>query len=126
MKKIDRKQITLFVIVFVVFMFIELMVDFILLGGILLFLSVKSMVMIEKLKKKGREQLGKYVDFNSDYKGYKTPVIEYKTHTGEVIQQEPQYYVSTDLDRFRSYRDKIGTPVKIIYDPENQRFSSKN
>jgi hypothetical protein len=59
--------------------------------------------------------------YQSDNEGYKTPVIEFSTTSGEEITEKPLFYVSSDLSKIRSYKDKFDQPVSVLYDPDNPK-----
>jgi hypothetical protein len=120
MNVIAKKYWTYIIIVFVIFILLEPILNLLLIGGLVLFFSLEYLVTIEKLKKNGKEQTGKYLHFEVDgEEGHKTPTIEFITHTGNIVKEQPYYYASTDLSKIKSYNNKIGKPVTIIYDSEN-------
>lgn len=88
-------------------------------GIVLFYHSNKSLSLLDKLKKNGKERIGKIVSYESDDEGYKTPIIEYETLNGTIIKKKPSIYISSDLSKILSYKNNINTKIKIIYNKEN-------
>ncbi|TAE56724.1 MAG: hypothetical protein EAZ89_04410, partial [Bacteroidetes bacterium] len=54
---------------------------------------------------------------------YKIPVVAFTTQSGELISEKPSMYLTTDVSKFMSYKDRINRPVAVLYDPDRpQKF----
>ena len=119
--KYIEKYWKLIVFIFVVFIFINIALSFLLLGLLVFYFSVETYIFNEKIQKVGIERSGKIISYESDYEGYKTPIIEFETKNGELISEKPYLYASTDLSKIRTYTNYIDKPVIILHDPENPK-----
>jgi len=116
LKKYNLYEIIFFV-VFVFFMFYKLIVCFPLMGSFMIFKVIDYFLFLKYIKKNGVLHNGEIVSYEND-RGYKTPVIAFET-SEQHIKQRPRLYVSSDLDKFRSYKKNIGKTVSLLYDPRN-------
>ena len=73
------------------------------------------------MKKNGVKTLGKIIQYETDDEGYKTPIIQYLTITGEELTGKPSIYSATDASKLRSYSGKILKKTTIIYDLSNPK-----
>ncbi len=89
-----------------------------LVGLLIFYIAVTGIDFILAMRKRGVECNGKYLSFQPGSDGYKNPNIEFTTLSGELITGKPTAYASTDLSKFRSYKNLIGNEVAILYDPE--------
>lgn len=108
-------------IVFGFSMFIKPAVCSLILGLLLCYMSTEYILFLKKVHRKGIESIGRILFFESDSDGHKTPMIEFTTIEGETILDKPFLYVSTDLSTIRSYKNRNGKEVSIIYDPEDPK-----
>ena len=107
------------VIVFVLCIFIKPALCFLILGTLVSYMGFATIIFLKKIAKKGIDWTGKIIEYQSDSDGYKTPVIEFTTMTGDTIRREPFVYASTDLSKFRTYDKFIDQSVPIMYDPDD-------
>jgi hypothetical protein len=112
---------------FGVCMFIKPALCFLILGTLISYLGLASVIFLKKITKSGIEWTGNIIEFQSDSDGYKTPLIEFKTMEGEIIREKPFIYASTDLSKIRSYSNYIDQSVPILYDQDDpKKFVLKN
>jgi hypothetical protein len=116
MKYIEKYWIAI-VIVFLLFMFIKPVVCFLMLGSLIFYIGIKSILFLKRIQEKGITCTGKILSFQADRKGYKTPVVEFTPVEGGSIAEKPFIYASTDLNKIRSYKKMIDKEVLILYDP---------
>lgn len=83
----------------------------------MIFKVIDYFLFLKYIKKNGIRHSGKIVSYEND-RGYKTPVIAFETKE-QHIEQTPQLHVSSDLDKFRSFKKNIGKTVSLLYDPKN-------
>ena len=122
-----KKYAVLIVIAFVICIFIKPALCFLILGSLVSCVGFATIIFLQKIKKRGTHWTGKIVEYQSDSDGYKIPLIEFTTITGEVVRAKPFVYASTDLSKFRTYSKFVDQTVPIVYDPDNpQRFVLKN
>jgi len=115
------------VVIFSVSMFIKPALCFLILGSLILYFSLESILFLRKVTKNGIEWTGKIIKYQIERGGYKTPLIEFTTMTGELIREQPHVYTATDLSKFRTYKNSIDQPVPILYDPDDpKKFVLKN
>lgn len=115
------------VVTFGVCMFIKPALCPLILGTIISYAGFAAVIFLKKINRSGIDWTGNIVEFQSDGDGYKTPLIEFTTMTGDIIREKPFVYVSIDLSKIRSYSKLIDTSVPILYDPDDpKRFVLKN
>lgn len=102
-------------------MFIKPAFCFIILGSLVSYMGLTSILFINKIGNIGIEWTGNIIDYESDSDGHKIPVIEFTTIAGEEIKEKPFIYSSTDLSKIRSYKNFINNSVPILYDPDDPR-----
>lgn len=109
-------------ILFVFFMFYKSIICLIIVGSLLLYYGIDTLLFLNYISENGIESLGKILFYESDVENYKTPVIEFKTLEEELIKGKPYYYASTDLSKFISYKNATNKNITILYcseTPEN-------
>ncbi len=122
----NKKYQWLFVIAFVFFLFYKLIFCFLLLGGLIVFYVIFYSVFLNNINKNGKETIGKIISYEIEHEGYKTPLIEFEIY-GKKILKKPYYYSSTDLSKFKTYRNKIDKSIPIIYIPNDpEKFIIKS
>lgn len=107
------------VLVFVIFMFIKPIICFVILGPIISFACIDYLRVIKILKRIGIQKTGKIIKYTRGWKGYQTPTINFSTTNGEIIEAEPYFYASSDINKIRTFKNYIDKPVEIKYNPEN-------
>lgn len=115
---IQKYSIAIF-LVFVFFMFYEPQICFIIIGLLMLLYGIQYFLFFKNIQKNGIETKGRILSYQSDNEGYKTPIIEFKTLENLEVKKEPYYYWSTDLSKFKSYKNNINESVSILYDPKS-------
>lgn len=118
MMNIQKYSIAIF-LVFVFFMFYEPQICFIIIGLLMLLYGIQYFLFFKNIQKNGIETKGRILSYQSDNEGYKTPIIEFKTLENLEVKKEPYYYWSTDLSKFKSYKNNINESVSILYDPKS-------
>lgn len=116
-----KKYGAVFFILFVIAMFTKPLLCFIILGGLFFCIGLFADKLSQTLKKDGLTSTGIIVRYETDGDEINTPVVEFKTISGEVIRSKPYLYASTDLSKLKSYSDKIDQEVEVLYlpgDPE--------
>lgn len=118
-----KNQISLpFFILFVICMFFKPVLCFLLLGIACTYYSIHTLLVLNKLNKNKIECFGKIVSYESDSEGFKTPLIEFETSDGKTFRGKPFIHSSSDLDKFKTYKENINKNIKIQYnfkEPEN-------
>lgn len=115
------------VISFVFFLFYKPVICFLILGTLFLFYGIYSLSSLIWITKNGIESHGKIVSYESDEKGYKTPVIEFQISEGRNFKGKPFLHTSSDLDKFQTYQKNINKTIKIIYNPKDpEKFILKD
>lgn len=102
-------------------MFIEPSFCLFILGGLFVFICIEGVLFLNRIQLVGIRRQGKIIGFESDHDGYNTPIIEFETLEGEIIEDKPYVSISTSLSRFRSYKNKIQKPVPILYMPNSPK-----
>lgn len=118
MKFIERYWIVL-VIAFLFLFFVNKALGILILGSVASYFSIVTIKKQRELSRTGLTVVGKIKSYTVDSDGYSTPIIQFTTLDGSVISKEPYAYVSTDVDRFQSYKSSIDTNVVVLYDPAN-------
>ena len=114
-------------VTFGVCMFVKPVLCFLILGILVSYLGFASVMFLKKITETGIEWTGKIIEYQSDSKGHKTPLIEFTTMTGDIIKEKPFIYASTDLSKIRTYSNFIDQSVPILYDPDDpKKFVLKN
>lgn len=89
-------------------------------GFLLLCIGIASLLFLIKIEKKGVHSPGKIISYETSSRGYKTPVVEYKTIEKNSILNKPFLYASTNIDPDKS---KIDKEVLVQYDSDKpERF----
>ena len=115
MKRLAKYWIV-FAIVFVVFIFIQPAVCFLIVGLIVFYLCLNTILLFNHLRKRGITVTANMVSFEEDTDNDKIPVIAFKTLQGELINGKPAMY---------SVRENktLTMEVQIIYQPQRpQKF----
>ena len=116
-----KKYGIVIVIVFALSMFIEPAVCFFILGSIFFYAGVKAVLLLKRIRRNGIACTGTITEYESDSDGYKTPFVEFTTLAGDRIAKKPYLYASTDADKLMSYKNRIGQPVPVLYDPNDPK-----
>lgn len=116
-----KKYGLIIVVLFVFFMFYKPIFCSLILGTLVFYYGINSLIFLNYIKKNGIESLGEILLYESDEDGYKTPIIEFKTLKGELIKQKPYYYASTDFSIFRTYKNDINKKITVLYSEENPK-----
>lgn len=116
----------LFVIAFVFSMYYKPVFCFLLIGTLSVFYVIHYALFLNKIKKHGKEVIGKILSYETDHKGYKIPLVEFEVNE-QIISKKPYYYSSTDLSKIKSYKQNINKSFPILYDPNNpEKFIIKS
>ena len=107
------------VIAFVVSMFYKPMFCFIILGSWVIITSFNYWRFLLNIEKNGIEGVGKILSYESDYKGYKTPIVEFTSKSGTHVRKKPHFHVSTDFSKLLTHKNTIDTTIDILYDPNS-------
>ncbi|KGO85041.1 DUF3592 domain-containing protein [Flavobacterium suncheonense] len=121
MIKYIEKYWIIIALVFIIFAFIKPSICFLILGLVFLIFSIESYKFNKYIYLKGVKCSAKILTYESDYEGHKTPIIEFKIASGEIISEKPYFYASTDFSKIRTYKNKINQNVNILYDPKNPK-----
>lgn len=108
----------IFVVLFVFFIFYKTIVCALLLGSFMIFKVINHFLFLKYIRKNGIRHSGEIVSYENDEEGYKTPIITFEV-AGQLIKRTPQGHFSSDIDKFRSFKENIGKSVSILYDPKN-------
>jgi len=119
MKNIKKLDI-IFFISFAFFMFYKPIICILLIGSMIIFHSINYAIFLSRINRFGKETIGKILSYETEYKGYKTPIIEFEVETKK-IKEKPFFYASTDLSKIRSYSNNIDKLVPILYIPSNPK-----
>jgi len=116
----------LYVIAFVFFMFYKPIFCFLLLGTLVVFYVIQYSIFLNNINKNGKEIIGKIVSYEIEQEGYKIPLVEFEIN-GMKILKKPYYYTSTDLSKFKTYKNKIDKSIEIVYIPSDpEKFIIKS
>lgn len=107
------------VAIFVFFMFYEQAGSAITLGSTLVYLCVDGIIFLRIIKKTGSRTEAKVIGYETDHDGDKTPVLEFKTSEGNIIEGKPYISISANLSGFRLNSKKKYIPVPILYLPND-------
>jgi len=125
--EIVKKYWIVIIVTFGLCIFIKPALCPLILGTLLSYLGLCSVVFLKNISKRGIDWTGNIIEYESDSEGYKTPVIEFTTLKGETVKKKPTIYATTDLSKIRTYKDLINHSVPILYDPDDpQKFILKN
>lgn len=116
-----KKYWMIFVLAFVVAMFTKPELCFLIIGLLVSYIGFEAIITLKVITQKGVECSGIIIQYQANRNGYKIPLIEFKTTSGELIREKPYIYSSTGLSKVRSYKKLINQPVLIVYDPENPK-----
>lgn len=117
LKKYNPYEIIFFVL-FVFFIFYKPIVCALLLGSFIIFKVIDYLLFLKYIQKNGIPLVGEIVSYENDDENYKTPIITFEV-AGQHIKRTPQGYFSSDIDKFRSFKENIGKTIPILYDPRN-------
>lgn len=124
---LNKNHAIIIFILFVFFIFYKPAVCFLIFGLLTLYYMIFSVLFLNKINKNGIESTGEIISYESDDEGYKIPVIQFETADGKNLIGKPYLFTSTDLDKFQSYKERIGKNIKITYDSENpEKFILKD
>ena len=100
---------------------------FIFIGLLGIFYAIYVISSLSDFQKKGIEVNGTILSYDSDYEGYRTPIIEFTTLNGIEIENKPKYYSSSDLGKVIKLDKNINSTITILYDPKfPERFIIKD
>lgn len=123
----NKKYSTIIIVLFVLSMIFKPVFCFLILGILVLCYSVSYLLFLNDIQKNGIESPGKIMLYESDDEGYKTPIVEFKTAEGELVQKKPYYYASSDLSKFRTYKNNLNKSVIVLYSQEKpEKFIIKS
>lgn len=122
--KLIKKYWTVLIIAYAIFIFINPIICSLLLGFLFLYLSFLVIKAQISVIKNGVAAVGKIKSYRIGLKGSATPTIEFTSAKGVLITKEPIISSSTDLSKFRSYRNMIDKEILVLYNPTNpEEFS---
>ena len=125
MEYVKKYGIIIF-IVFAFFMFYKLIICFLIIGLIVLIYGIHYYTFLNNIDHNGIESIGEILRYESDDENYKTPIVKFDAKNGINIEAKPYYYSSTDLSKFRTYKNKINKKITVIYEPKKpERFIIK-
>ena len=116
-----QKYWIIITIVFFFSSFINPAISMLIMGLLIIYVSVSTLLLLKRIHDNGLKVFGKILSYQRGRKGYKTPIIEFTPVGGESITAEPCIYASTDLSKVRSYQSKIDTEIIVLYDPEDPK-----
>ncbi|MBA5245742.1 DUF3592 domain-containing protein [Marnyiella aurantia] len=105
--------------VFAICMFVKPTFCFIILGSVIFYAGIDYYRVFRIVKNYGIVTTGKVIKYTRGQKGYQTPTINFSTKNGKTIETEPYFYVSSDINKFRTFKKYIKKPIEINYNPEN-------
>lgn len=108
-------------LVFALSLFIKPAISLILAGGLVLYLGIASIIFLQYITREGIESTGIILEYKSDSDGYKTPIIEFTTWSGELISAKPYIYASTDLSKIRTYKNLLNQSITVLYDAKDPK-----
>lgn len=108
-------------IAFVIAMVIKPILCALILGLLFFYTGIVTINFLRKIDKLGIECTGTILSYESDSEGYKTPIVEFTTLTGEKISEKPFVYASSDLSKLRTNKKMIDQSIVIVYDPDNPK-----
>ncbi|MEO8236939.1 MAG: DUF3592 domain-containing protein [Flavobacterium sp.] len=115
---LKKEYSIIIIILFVFFMFYKSIVCALIVGALALYYGIDNLTFLNYINKNGIESLGKILSYESDEEGYKTPIIEFQTLEGNFIKEKPYCYVSSDLSKFRTYKNDINKNITVLYSSE--------
>ena len=115
---LKKEYSIIIIILFVFFMFYKPIVCALIMGALVLYHGIESLMFLNYINKNGIESLGKILSYESDEESYKTPIIEFQTLEGKFIKEKPYYYASSDLSKFRTYKNDINKNITVLYSSE--------
>jgi hypothetical protein len=104
---------------FAICMFTKPVFCFIILGSIFFYSGLDYYRVFRIIKNYGIRTTGKILKYTRGQKGYQTPTINFSTRNGKTIETEPYFYVSSDINKFRTFKNYIEMPIEINYNPKN-------
>ena len=106
---------------FIIAMFVKPILCALILGSLFFYIGIVTINFLRRISKSGIQSTGTILSYESDDEGYKTPIVEFTTLTGEKIAEKPSVYASSDLSKIRTYNNLINQNIIILYDPENPK-----
>lgn len=88
-----KKYWIVIVVIFGLSMFIKPAACPLILGTLFVYIGFKALVFLNKISKKGVCWTGEIIDYESDSKGYKTPIVEFTTMTGTISRRRHMFIV---------------------------------
>lgn len=117
MKTVRRYTIITFIAI-VVFAFVNPPICFMILGLLFIYLALKFLVLLNDLETYGLDAEGKVVEYKLDADGYKIPIIEFKTQSGEGIKGTPASSLSGYIGPYRFSNKPNDVKVNVRYNPK--------
>jgi hypothetical protein len=120
MRYIQKYWLYIF-IAFVIAMFVKPIICAFIMGSLIFYIGIETIIFLRKIHKNGIECNGTIVSYQSDDEGYKTPIVEFTALTGEIISEKPFVYASSDLSKIRTYKNMINQSTAVLYDPNDPK-----
>lgn len=111
MKNLEQYWVII-VPIFILSLIIQPAICFLIFGLLISFISIKGILLMQRINKSGIQCVGEIVHYDTDNDGDKIPVVEFKTIEGQIITKKPTFFVSTDLGNLRTFNKRI----LIVYD----------
>lgn len=116
--EVIKKYWYFIVLSFVVSGLVRMEFAFFILSLLILYFNCYYYIGVDKINKIGIETTVEILFYGRDRDLHKTPIIKFYIGERE-IQKEPFYYASTDLSKFKTYKNNINKPIPIKYNPIN-------
>ncbi len=108
-------------------LFIKAILCMLMLGLLIVLIGIEISLSLKKIQVNGIKSVGKIVGYNTDSDGDKTPIVEFLTINGELINASPLVYTSVNLIEVFTLNRMINKSVSILYDSEEpKRFIFMN
>ncbi len=104
-------------IVFVVCMFLKPALCFVLMGLIFILMSIVAIRFLLRMKHVGIDAMGSIVTYSPE-NNINTPMIEFKTISGQIIREKPFVYTASSLMLSRLKGNNSMDEVRVVYDPD--------
>lgn len=125
--KSTKKYWVTFSVIFGLCIFIKPALCFLLIGFLVSFFGILAIAFLIKIKKKGIDCIGNIIGYETDSDGDKTPMIEFITFSGEIINERPFIFATTNLNIILPHKNSINQAIPILYDPDDpKKFVLKN
>jgi len=104
---------------FVIFMIIKPVFCLFILGFYGLRLGFEYKRTTDEIEKFGITVEGKIIKYYRDEEGYQIPIINFLAKNGESIDKQPFFYVVSDFNIFKSFKNSIGKSIIVKYNSNN-------